>query len=176
MAAAPSLMGFALHISLTCHSLGSRVHMPLSLQNLDSNQSVSRSKAQTSTSLVMALELSAPSTGKLASLLFCPTHHILNQGRNRVGGCLAIEVQVGEREAPWQEGGGWVCRADGQATCHQPSCVRPSPPPHVKAMCVQLGPVHVRGCSGPGGRGSRESLVLLGGGGERPEPMGLGLP
>ena len=153
LAAAPGLMGFALLISLTCHSLGSRVHVPLSLQNLDSNQSVSRSKAQTPNSLVIARELSTPSTGKLDSLLFCPTHHILNQARNGVGGCLAIEVQVREREAPWQEGGGWVCRADGQATCHQPSCVGPSPLPHVNAMCVQLGPAHVRGCSGPGGRG-----------------------
>lgn len=38
-------------------------------------------------------------------------------------------------------------RWSGLSTCHQPSCMGLSLPPHVKTMCAQLGLAHVPGCS-----------------------------
>lgn len=149
----------------------------LSLQNLDSNQSVSCSKAQTPNSFSgRFLELSTLSTGKLDSLLFCPTHHIPPPGKERGRRLPHIDVQMGEREAPWQEGGGWVCRADGQATCHQPSCVGAPPCRPCEVPCVYSWAWPMCGAvPGPGGRGSRKAWCCWVGG-KGPEPVGLGLP
>lgn len=85
---------------------------------------------------------------------------------------MAKEVQVGERASGLVRGGGVQGRWSGHSTCHRPSCIGPSLPPHVKAMCAQLGLAVCRAAPGPGGRGSKGKPGLAGGrgsrGGERP--------